>query len=64
MKTPRSRDKLRRDLVMLGVELEDSLFVHSSFKSLGPVQGGAGDVVAALGDAVGPEGLVLMPSST
>ena len=62
MKTPHSRDKLRQDLVTLGVEPGDSLFVHSSFKSLGPVQGGAGDVVAALEDAVGPKGLVLMPS--
>jgi aminoglycoside 3-N-acetyltransferase len=36
--------------------------VQSSFKSLGPVQGGAGTVIAALERAVGPVGLLLMPS--
>ena len=43
-------------------EPRDILFVHSSLKSLGPVEGGAATVVAALEDAVGPEGLILMPS--
>ena len=53
---------LGRDLCALGVESGDILFIHSSFKSLGPVDGGASTVVAALEDAVGPDGLVLMPS--
>jgi aminoglycoside 3-N-acetyltransferase len=56
------RDRLREDFVALGVEAGDTLFIHSSFKSIGPVEGGAESVVAALGEAVGPEGLVLMPS--
>jgi aminoglycoside 3-N-acetyltransferase len=46
----------------LGVVPGDVLFVHSSFKSLGPVDGGAGTVVQAMEDAVGPGGTVLMPS--
>ena len=62
MTGPHSRDRLLRDLRSLGVEPGDLLFVHSSFKSLGPVEGGAGGVVAALEDAVGPEGLLMMPS--
>ena len=62
MKTPHTRETLTHDLKNLGVELGDTLFIHSSFKSLGPVEGGAGTVVNALKDAVGQEGLILMPS--
>ena len=54
--------RLTRDLRRLGVRAGDILFVHSSFKSLGPVPGGAGAVVAALEAALGPDGLLLMPS--
>jgi aminoglycoside 3-N-acetyltransferase len=57
-----TKEKLRHDLKNLGVELGDVLFIHSSFKSLGPVDGGAGTVVSALEAAVGSEGLILMPS--
>ena len=62
VQTAYDRDRLRGDFVALGVEAGDTIFVHSSFKSIGPVEGGVDSVVAALGDAVGPEGLVLMPS--
>lgn len=55
-------ENLQTDLAALGVQPGDILFVHSSFKSLGPVQDGAGTVVAALERAVGPDGLILMPS--
>lgn len=57
-----TRETLCRDLRALGVEPSDILFVHSSFKSLGPVAGGAESVIGALEDAVGSDGLVLMPS--
>ncbi len=57
-----TRESLARDLRALGVEPADTLFIHSSFKSLGNVDGGAGTVVDALRDAVGEEGLILMPS--
>ncbi len=64
MNTMPARDKaeLQNHLEALGVQQGDTLFVHSSFKSLGPVAGGAGTVVDALQAAVGPEGLLLMPS--
>ena len=62
MTTPHTREKLLQNLRDLGVEPGDILFVHSSFKSLGPVEGGAGAVVEALERAVGPDGLILMPS--
>ena len=57
-----TRSKLRQDLRSLGVETGNILFIHSSFKSLGPVDGGAGTVIDALKDAVGYQGLILMPS--
>ena len=50
------------NLKTLGVEIGDTLFIHSSFKSLGMVQGGAGTVIAALENALGDDGLLLMPS--
>ena len=50
------------NLKTLGIEIGDILFVHSSFKSLGTVQGGAGTVIAALENALGANGLLLMPS--
>jgi aminoglycoside 3-N-acetyltransferase len=59
---PHTRETLARDLRALGVAPGDLLFVHSSFKSLGPVEGGAETVVCALEDALGPDGLLLMPS--
>lgn len=62
MSLPHTRERLTQDLVALGVERGDVLFVHSSFKSLGTVEGGAATVVAALEDALGAAGLLLMPS--
>ena len=57
-----TRATLHHDLRQLGVVDTDTLFVHSSFRSLGQVKGGAGAVIGALRDAVGPDGRVLMPS--
>jgi aminoglycoside 3-N-acetyltransferase len=54
--------RLAHDLRRLGIGLGDLLFIHSSFKSLGPVMGGVATVVRALERVVGPGGLVLMPS--
>ncbi|MSS73749.1 MAG: AAC(3) family N-acetyltransferase [Candidatus Latescibacteria bacterium] len=59
---PHTRSSLVRDLHALGVTPGDLLFVHASFRSLGPVEGGAETVVRALEDALGPDGLLLMPS--
>lgn len=62
MKAPYTREKLTQDFIDLGIEKGDTLFIHSSFKSLGPVEGGARTVVSALEAAVGRDGLILMPS--
>lgn len=62
MQTPYTQEKLTEDFMNLGIAKADTLFIHSSFKSLGPVEGGAGTVVAALESAVGEGGLILMPT--
>jgi aminoglycoside 3-N-acetyltransferase len=56
---------LLRDLRSLGVREGEILIVHSSYKALGgPVEGGAGGVIAALQAAVGGAGTLLLPAFT
>ena len=62
MKTPYTREKLIKDFSALGIEEGNILFIHSSFKSLGQVEGGAGTVISALEAVIGQDGLILMPS--
>ena len=62
MKTAYTREKLIQDFTNLGIKKGDTLFIHSSFKSFGPVEGGAGTVIAALEETIGKDGLILMPS--
>ena len=62
MKTPYTCEALAQGFINLGIAQADTLFIHSSFKSLGRVEGGAGTVIAALEAAVGPDGLILMPT--
>jgi len=57
-----TRVQLTSNIRALGAEAGDVLFVHSSYKSLGTVDGGAGTVIAALEKAIGAHGLLLMPS--
>src|SRR5262249_36849753 len=46
----------------LGVNPGDVLLVHSSYKSLGPVEGGPQTVIDALLAALGPDGTLIMPT--
>jgi len=62
MPAPHTRESLFHDLQTLGVAPADTLWVHSSYKSIGTVEGGAATVIAALEDAVGPQGTLLMPA--
>lgn len=55
-------EQLVRDLQALGVEAGMDLMVHSSLSGIGYVAGGAETVVAALLEAIGPAGTLLMPS--
>jgi aminoglycoside 3-N-acetyltransferase len=55
------RARLLSDLRALGIAPGMVLGVHSSLRRVGWVQGGADTVIAALMDAVGPEGTLIMP---
>src|SRR4051812_40334338 len=46
----------------LGVELGGVLLVHTSFRAVRPIAGGPETLIAALRDAVGPQGTLVMPS--
>jgi aminoglycoside 3-N-acetyltransferase len=46
----------------LGVRPGGVLLVHSSLRSLGPLEGGAETVVLSLLEALGPQGTLLMPA--
>ncbi|MFM2085282.1 MAG: hypothetical protein RLZZ237_151 [Pseudomonadota bacterium] len=57
-----TRAELAAGLARLGVAAGDTLFIHSSLKSLGYVEGGPLAVIRALQDAVGPQGSLLLPT--
>jgi len=62
--TKTNKAELLADLQNLGVKTGDNLFVHSSFKSLGEVDGGAAAVVEALLEALGRNGTLMFPAFT
>jgi aminoglycoside 3-N-acetyltransferase len=53
---------LAADLRALGLERGDVVFMHSSLKSLGYVEGGPPTLFRALLDAIGPEGTLVVPT--
>lgn len=57
-----SLEKIKNDLVSLGVRAGDVLMVHSSLKSMGHVEGGAETVIAALREVLGKEGTLMLPA--
>lgn len=46
----------------LGVAPGQVLLLHGSFRAIRPVEGGPRGVIEALGEALGPEGTLVMPS--
>ncbi len=57
-------EAIAADLAALGVAPGDTVLVHSSFKSLGPVAGGMESVVRGFLHAIGPDGTLMMPALT
>ena len=57
-----TRDQIASGLKAMGVVQGDILFIHSSLKSLGYVEGGPKTVIEGLLDAVGPEGTLILPT--
>lgn len=57
-------EKIKYDLSRLGVCAGDKIMVHSSFKSLGKVDGGVMTFIDALKDTVTTEGTLFFPTFT
>jgi aminoglycoside 3-N-acetyltransferase len=55
---------LAGDLRRLGLAAGQSVLLHASLRSLGPVDGGAAAVVAAFLDVLGPDGTLVVPAMT
>lgn len=59
-----TRTRLAEALAELGVSAGDVLLVHSSLKAIGPAEGGADGLIDALLEAIGPRGLLAVPTHT
>jgi aminoglycoside 3-N-acetyltransferase len=57
-----SPSDIARQLRALGVRAGDVLLVHMSYRAVRPVEGGPSGVIAALREAVGETGTIVMPS--
>lgn len=61
---PATRERLAGQLRALGVRPGGVLVVHTSFRAVGPVEGGPLGLIAALREALGPAGTLVMPTMT
>lgn len=59
-----SRAHVAEQLRTLGVRQGGVLLVHTSFRAVRPVEGGPLGLIAALRDALGPDGTLVLPSGT
>jgi aminoglycoside 3-N-acetyltransferase len=59
-----SYERIREDLAALGLEKGDAVLVHSSFKSMGAVEGGIQTFVEALLSVIGDRGTLIVPTLT
>jgi aminoglycoside 3-N-acetyltransferase len=57
-----SRAAVAGQLRALGVDAGGVLLVHTSFRAARPIEGGPLGLIAALRDALGPDGTLVMPS--
>jgi aminoglycoside 3-N-acetyltransferase len=56
--------ELTEQLRQIGVRAGGVLLVHTSFRAVGPVQGGPLGLISALRSALGPGGTLVMPTMT
>lgn len=61
---PYTRAQLAQAFSRAGFAPGDNVIVHSSFKSIGPVEGGPASVVGAILDVIGKEGHLMVPTFT
>ena len=57
-----TRAQIRQAAEALGLTRGDTVLIQSSFKSLGPVEGGAETVIGGFRDAIGPNGNLVFPT--
>lgn len=57
-------ENIKANLQELGIVSGDRVLVHSSCKSIGPIEGGANTFIEALKEVVGKEGTLLFPTFT
>jgi aminoglycoside 3-N-acetyltransferase len=58
-----TKESLMQDLEKMGIDRRGTLLVHSSYKSIGPVEGGPNTVLDALSEYMS-EGLLVLPAHT
>lgn len=58
-----TKESLKADLQRMGIDPRGTLLVHSSYKSIGPVEGGPEAVLDALAEYMA-EGLLVLPTHT
>lgn len=56
--------KIKEDLIKLGIKAGDKVIMHSSYKSLGEVEGGAMTLINALKDVITEDGILMLPTFT
>ncbi len=59
-----NKQDLQNSFQNIGLRSGDTVLVHSSLRTLGPVDGGADTVIDALLETVGPDGILAMPTHT
>ncbi len=58
-----TKESLKQDLQNAGLKPDDAIMIHSSMKSIGPVEGGADTVIDALMEYFA-DGLLMLPTHT
>lgn len=62
MMNTHSKEQLKQDLHALGISAGDTVLMHSSYRSLGGVEGGAEGFFSAFLELLGPEGTLILPA--
>lgn len=57
-----SSDKLKKDLFNIGIRPGDTILMHSSYKSLGSIEGGAETFFRAFLELLGKDGTLVVPA--
>ena len=59
---PYTAEDIKNGLQSVGLKEGDTVIFHSSFKSIGKVEGGAETVIKAMIDYLGNEGTLIFPT--